>query len=176
MDNELEQFTLLWSSAEQVIRLYLNSVIYNRSDAQDLLQRTALCAFRKFKNYNAEQPFQAWVYGIAKYEVLSYFRSLGRNHEITDSEISERLVENIEDQSERLAQEEEDRNALLEKLLREIPPKAQELIRLRFFENLGYDEIARRFNTNEGAVRTAVSRIIAKMREMVKAAREEEMA
>ena len=57
MDSELEQFTLLWSSAEQVIRLYLNSVIYNRSDAQDLLQRTALCAFastaekRKTKGY-----------------------------------------------------------------------------------------------------------------------------
>ena len=176
MDNTcLEQFTTQWSSAERVIRLYLNSVIYNKADAQDLLQRVALCAYQKYDEYDASQSFQGWLFGIAKFEVLGYFRNLGRNPEVIDSEISERLADNMEDQSEAISREDDERREKLEQLLTLLPEKAQELVRLRFFENREYDEIARLLNTNEGAVRTALSRIIAKLRSMAKESMQEAM-
>ena len=175
MDSKLEQFTQRWSAAERVIRLYLNSAIYNRADAQDVLQRVALRAYQKFDKYDEAQPFQGWVFGIAKFEVLGYFRDHGRNMEVIDSEISERLADNMEDQSEIISHEEEERRERLEKLLTQLPSKAQELIRLRFFENREYDDIAKLLNTNEGAVRTAISRIIAKLRGMAKMSMQEAM-
>ena len=176
MDNTcLEQFTTQWSSAERVIRLYLNSVIYNKADAQDVLQRVALCAYQKYDEYDASQSFQGWLFGIAKFEVLGYFRNLGRNPEVIDSEISERLADNMEDQSEAISREDDERREKLEQLLTLLPEKAQELVRLRFFENREYDEIASLLNTNEGAVRTALSRIIAKLRSMAKESMQEAM-
>ena len=176
MDNtKLEQFTKQWSTSERVIRLYLNSAIYNRADAQDVLQRVALCAYQKYDEYDASQSFQGWLFGIAKFEVLGYFRNLGRNPEVIDSEISERLADNMEDQSEAISREDDERREKLEQLLTQLPEKAQELVRLRFFENREYDEIARLLNTNEGAVRTAISRIIAKLRGMAKTSMQETM-
>ena len=176
MDNtKLEQFTKQWSTSERVIRLYLNSAIYNRADAQDVLQRVALCAYQKYDEYDASQSFQGWLFGIAKFEVLGYFRNLGRNPEVIDSEISERLADNMEDQSEAISREDDERREKLEELLTQLPEKAQELVRLRFFENREYDEIARLLNTNEGAVRTALSRIIAKLRSMAKESMQEAM-
>ena len=176
MDNiKLEQFTKQWSASERVIRLYLHSAIYNRADAQDVLQRVALCAYQKYDEYDASQSFQGWLFGIAKFEVLGYFRNLGRNPEVIDSEISERLADNMEDQSEAISREDDERREKLEQLLTQLPEKAQELVRLRFFENREYDEIARLLNTNEGAVRTALSRIIAKLRSMAKESMQEAM-
>ena len=176
MDNiKLEQFTKQWSASERVIRLYLNSAIFNRADAQDVLQRVALCAYQKYDEYDASQSFQGWLFGIAKFEVLGYFRNLGRNPEVIDSEISERLADNMEDQSEAISREDDERREKLEQLLTLLPEKAQELVRLRFFENREYDEIARLLNTNEGAVRTALSRIIAKLRSMAKESMQEAM-
>ena len=176
MDNtKLEQFTKQWSTSERVIRLYLNSAIFNRADAQDVLQRVALCAYQKYDEYDASQSFQGWLFGIAKFEVLGYFRNLGRNPEVIDSEISERLADNMEDQSEAISREDDERREKLEQLLTQLPEKAQELVRLRFFENREYDEIARLLNTNEGAVRTALSRIIAKLRSMAKESMQEAM-
>ena len=176
MDNiKLEQFTKQWSTSERVIRLYLNSAIYNRADAQDVLQRVALCAYQKYDEYDASQSFQGWLFGIAKFEVLGYFRNLGRNPEVIDSEITERLADNMEDQSEAISREDDERREKLEKLLTQLPEKAQELVRLRFFENREYDEIAQLLNTNEGAVRTALSRIIAKLRSMAKESMQEAM-
>ena len=176
MDNiKLEQFTKQWSASERVIRLYLNSAIYNRADAQDVLQRVALCAYQKYDEYDASQSFQGWLFGIAKFEVLGYFRNLGRNPEVIDSEISERLADNMEDQSEAISREDDERREKLEQLLTLLPEKAQELVRLRFFENREYDEIAQLLNTNEGAVRTALSRIIAKLRSMAKESMQEAM-
>ena len=176
MDNtKLEQFTKQWSTSERVIRLYLNSAIYNRADAQDVLQRVALCAYQKYDEYDASQSFQGWLFGIAKFEVLGYFHNLGRNPEVIDSEISERLADNMEDQSEAISREDDERREKLEQLLTQLPEKAQELVRLRFFENREYDEIARLLNTNEGAVRTALSRIIAKLRSMAKESMQEAM-
>ena len=176
MDNiKLEQFTKQWGTSERVIRLYLNSAIYNRADAQDVLQRVALCAYQKYDEYDASQSFQGWLFGIAKFEVLGYFRNLGRNPEVIDSEISERLADNMEDQSEAISREDDERREKLEQLLTLLPEKAQELVRLRFFENREYDEIASLLNTNEGAVRTALSRIIAKLRSMAKESMQEAM-
>ena len=176
MDNTfLEQFTTQWSTSERVIRLYLNSVIYNKADAQDILQRVALCAYQKYDEYDTSQSFQGWLFGIAKFEVLGYFRNLGRNPEVIDSEISERLADNMEDQSEAISREDDERREKLEQLLTLLPEKAQELVRLRFFENREYDEIASLLNTNEGAVRTAISRIIAKLRGMAKTSMQETM-
>ena len=176
MDNtKLEQFTKQWSTSDRVIRLYLNSAIFNRADAQDVLQRVALCAYQKYDEYDASQSFQGWLFGIAKFEVLGYFRNLGRNPEVIDSEISERLADNMEDQSEAISREDDERREKLEQLLTQLPEKAQELVRLRFFENREYDEIARLLNTNEGAVRTALSRIIAKLRSMAKESMQEAM-
>lgn len=176
MDNtKLEQFTKQWSTSERVIRLYLNSTIFNRADAQDILQRVALCAYRKYDAYDESQSFQGWLFGIAKLEVLGYFRNLGRNPEVIDSEISERLADNMEDQSEAISREDDERREKLEQLLTQLPEKAQELIRLRFFDNREYDEIARLLNTNVGAVRTALSRIIAKLRSMAKESMQETM-
>ena len=174
-NNKLEQFTKQWSTSERVIRLYLNSAIYNRADAQDVLQRVALCAYQKYDEYDSSQPFQGWLFGIAKFEVLGYFRNLGRNPEVIDSEISERLADNMEDQSEAISREDDERREKLEQLLTRLPEKAQELVRLRFFENREYDEIASLLNTNEGAVRTALSRIIAKLRSMAKESMQEAM-
>ena len=161
--------------SERVIRLYLNSVIYNKADAQDLLQRVALCAYQKYDDYDASQSFQGWLFGIAKFEVLGYFRNLGRNPEVIDADISERLADNMEDQSEAISREDDERREKLEQLLTLLPEKAQELVRLRFFENREYDEIARLLNPNEGAVRTALSRIIAKLRSMTKESMQEAM-
>ena len=176
MDNtNLVKFTKQWSASERVIRLYLNSAIYNRADAQDVLQRVALCAYQKYDEYDASQSFQGWLFGIAKFEVLGYFRNLGRNPEVIDSEISERLADNMEDQSEAISREDDERREKLEQLLTLLPEKAQELVRLRFFENREYDEIASLLNTNEGAVRTALSRIIAKLRSMAKESMQEAM-
>ncbi|MCR4575009.1 MAG: sigma-70 family RNA polymerase sigma factor [Lentisphaeria bacterium] len=176
MDNtNLVKFTKQWSASERVIRLYLNSAIYNRADAQDVLQRVALCAYQKYDEYDASQSFQGWLFGIAKFEVLGYFRNLGRNPEVIDSEITERLADNMEDQSEAIYREDDERREKLEKLLTQLPEKAQELVRLRFFENREYDEIAQLLNTNEGAVRTALSRIIAKLRSMAKESMQEAM-
>lgn len=176
MDNtNLVKFTKQWSASERVIRLYLNSAIYNRADAQDVLQRVALCAYQKYDEYDASQSFQGWLFGIAKFEVLGYFRNLGRNPEVIDSEITERLADNMEDQSEAISREDDERREKLEKLLTQLPEKAQELVRLRFFENREYDEIAQLLNTNEGAVRTALSRIIAKLRSMAKESMQEAM-
>ena len=112
---------------------------------------------------------------IAHAASLGYFRNLGRNPEVIDSEISERLADNMEDQSEAISREDDERREKLEQLLTQLPEKAQELVRLRFFENREYDEIARLLNTNEGAVRTALRRIIAKLRSMAKESMQEAM-
>ena len=153
MDNiNLVKFTKQWSEAERVIRLYLNSVIYNRADAQDILQRVALCAYRKYGDYDEKQPFQGWLFGIAKFEVLGYFRNFGRNPEVIDSEISERLADNMEDQSEAISREDDERREKLEQLLKQLPAKAQELIRLRFFEGKTQMEVAEMVGISQAQV------------------------
>ena len=68
----LSRFSRCWCEVESAVRVYFCGVIFNRSDVPDLVQRTAICAFRKFRQFDASQSFRAWVMGIACYEALGY--------------------------------------------------------------------------------------------------------
>lgn len=164
----LESFSKYWLDTEPAIKLYLHNVIFNASDVPDVLQRVALCAFRKFDSFDRTKSFQGWVIGIAKFEVLGYLRDHGRRNEVVDSEVVERVRENMDDWNDAMRREHEDRVDQLCELLETMPVKTRELVRLRYYEGLSFLEIGKRFGMSEGAVRTALSRIVLLLRNRVR--------
>ncbi len=62
--------------------------------------------------------------------------------------------------------------ALVEESFVELPEDQAEAVRLRFVEDLSYEDIARRMHTTEQAVRTRASRGLRTLRDRLKPTRE----
>src|SRR5262245_34989516 len=66
------------------LRSYLASQIYRIDDVDDLAQEVFIAAYRKLHTFKPEEDFATWLRGIARNEVLMYFRSTARRESALD--------------------------------------------------------------------------------------------
>jgi RNA polymerase sigma-70 factor (ECF subfamily) len=158
-----EQFTRLWTEAQPILAGYIGAVVPDFQEAEDLLQEVAVILLRKFPEYNAERAFAGWAIGIAKREVLMARRRHARNRVIYQTDLLERLS----DAYEELAPELEERSRALRECIRALQGRASELLRLRYEESLKPDAIATRTRMAVVAVRVALSRTRAALRDCI---------
>ena len=158
-----EQFTRFWTEAQPVVAGYLNAVVADFQEAEDLLQDVAVILLRKFPEYDPQRPFTAWAVGVAKREVLMARRHHARNRLCYQAD----LLDHISDAYEELAPELEARARALRECLRSVQGRASELLRLRYEESLKPAAIAERLGLAIVAVRVMLSRTRAALRECI---------
>lgn len=61
-----------------MVRSFIGSQIYNRSDIDDIAQETFIAAYHGLADFRIEDDFGAWLRGIARNRVRMYFRSRHR--------------------------------------------------------------------------------------------------
>jgi RNA polymerase sigma-70 factor (ECF subfamily) len=133
------------------------------SDAEDLTARVFFRAIRHIHRYQDRGfPFSAWLYRIAHNLVANWHRDNNRRKEtsLDDSVIGKQKVEYPEQELVYL----EERENLL-KLLRGLPADRQELIILKFVEQLSNAEIGQIMGKTEGAVKSLYHRTLLALRE-----------
>ena len=63
---------------ELMLRGYVASRLYDRTEADDLTQEVFITAWRDLGNFRPESDFGAWLRGMARNRLLTYFRSQQR--------------------------------------------------------------------------------------------------
>jgi RNA polymerase sigma-70 factor (ECF subfamily) len=69
-----EEFVRLLSQYQTLIRGFLFTLLPNRTEADDLFQRTSIVLWRKFDQFQVGSDFGAWACQIAKFEVRNFLR------------------------------------------------------------------------------------------------------
>jgi RNA polymerase sigma-70 factor, Rhodopirellula/Verrucomicrobium family len=158
-----EQFTRCWTAAQPIVASFLLAAVPDFHEAEDLLQNVAVVCLRKFPEYEAQRPFIAWSLGIARVELLRLRRRQSRALLIQDEKVLEAVAETCEELAPRLKAWE----AALPECLRELRGRSAELIRLRYDEALKPAAIAERLGMAGVAVRVALSRVRAALRQCI---------
>ena len=120
----------------------------NEIDAEDITIETFSKAFDKIATYNPEFQFNTWLIAIAKNVHIDLLRKKKSSHfvEITDEE--DRQAYNVADSSPSAEDElitEQNLSRLLQ-FIKELKPHYQEVIQLRYFQELSYQEISEQLN------------------------------
>jgi RNA polymerase sigma-70 factor, ECF subfamily len=116
----------------------------NETDSEDITIETFSKAFDKIATYNPEFQFNTWLIAIAKNVHIDLLRKKKATYllEITDEE--DRQAYNIADSSpsaEDVLITEQNLSRLLE-FIKELKPHYQEVIQLRYFQEMSYQEIS----------------------------------
>ena len=120
----------------------------NETDAEDITIETFSKAFDKISTYNPEFQFNTWLIAIAKNVHIDLLRKKKSSHfvEITDEE--DQQAYNVADSSPSAEDElitEQNLSRLLQ-FIKELKPHYQEVIQLRYFQELSYQEISEQLN------------------------------
>lgn len=116
----------------------------NETDSEDIVIETFAKAFDRIATYNPEYAFNTWLIAIAKNVHIDLLRKKRSTLfiEITDEE--DQQAYNVADTSpspEDKLIKEQNLSSLLE-CIKQMKPQYQEVIQLRYFQELSYQEIA----------------------------------
>jgi len=153
----------------QIYDLYFERVyrfvywrVNHREAAEDLVSETFIRAWDKLAGIASPDSFPAWVFQIARNLVIDYYRSRKENADLSLLENVLEYEDNIVDRSNFSFQQ----KAFLE-VLKELTASEQQVLKLKFLEELSNQEIAAILNKTEGAVRVIQHRAIAELKRLI---------
>lgn len=112
---------------------YARSLLGGRADAEDAVQQAALQAWQRRAQFDPHYPFKAWWFAILRHHCLDQLRRSRR----TPSAIAvDHVVVAVGPDEAAL-----DRRSL-ETALARLPDAQREVLRLRYFAELSYQELA----------------------------------
>lgn len=116
----------------------------NETDSEDITIETFSKAFDKIATYNPEFQFNTWLIAIAKNVHIDMLRKKKSSHlvEITDEE--DQQAYNVADTTPSIEDAlitEQNLSRLLQ-FIKELKPHYQEVIQLRYFQEMSYQEIS----------------------------------
>jgi RNA polymerase sigma-70 factor (ECF subfamily) len=128
--------------------------------AADATQEVFLAAWRSRERYRPEAGSLAgWLLGIARYKVIDVMRSDGRAPIPRDmsgaDEVPSRAEESVVAAAERM---------LMADAIATLPERAQEMVRLAFFEDLTHAQISERCAVPLGTVKSDIRRSLSRLR------------
>jgi RNA polymerase sigma factor (sigma-70 family) len=149
-------------------------MVRNIDDADDLTIEAFAKAFRSLHRFKKDYTFSTWLFRIATNNTIDYIRkkrlnTLSIENTYTDDD-GQSVSIDVEDENND-PQEETIRAQKAEILLLfvdKLPAKYQKLVRLRYYEELSYEEIAERIEAPLGTVKAQLHRARELMYEMVK--------
>jgi RNA polymerase sigma-70 factor (ECF subfamily) len=134
-----ERFTALYDKYFEPIYRYVKRRIEDRDTAEDVVSQTFFDAFNNLKRYEFRGlPFSAWLYKIAHNNVLKWYREKGKAI-VVDIDEAQHLAHSDDVNVTVKLQENQD---VVKQILGQMNFEDQELLRLKFFEDLSNIEIA----------------------------------
>jgi RNA polymerase sigma-70 factor (ECF subfamily) len=146
---------------------YIHYRTGNHQDAEDLTARTFFRAMKHIPRYvDRGAPFSAYLYRIAHNLVANWHRDNTRRQFISFDEavISLLKQEDPSAEAEGRAQRENERDVLLQ-MIRQLSPDRQQLLILKFVDQMSNAEIAQVMKRTEGAVKSLYHRTLTGLRE-----------
>jgi RNA polymerase sigma-70 factor (ECF subfamily) len=122
---------------------YARSLLRNRQDAEDAVQQAALRAWERIAQYDGTRPFKAWWFAIVRncsFDIQRHRRQLRGAARVDAVDVPQESTAETQDWR------------VLDAALRALPPAHQEILRLRYFGDLSYEELSATLAIPKGTV------------------------
>lgn len=170
-----EKFGVLFDKYYQQIMDYVLRRVGDVPLAQDITSTVFYKAYQKLWQFKWRGlPFVAWLYRIASNEIKSYYRQANSNvvslddlreevgFEVAGKEDLEKELLNAEIELEKHYD-----FLKIQKEIKKLDSKYQEVLHLKFFEQMKIREMSKVLNKKPGTIKSLISRGLAKLRKNI---------
>lgn len=157
-------FGVLYDHYQSMIYRFVAVKVSRREEAEDITHQVFLSAWQNIKSYKHRgHPFSSWLYQIARNQIIDHYRAKKNDVSIekVDPEYFAVPVSIHFDVSSKLA---------LEKVrlaIQKLKPDYQDVIIMRFIEDMPLKETAAALGKTEGAVKLVQHRAIKELKTLL---------
>jgi RNA polymerase sigma-70 factor, ECF subfamily len=150
-----QQFLSLFLRSEREVFRYVAALVPNMTDAEDIVQQTAMALWQKFDDYDPAQPFSPWACRFALNKTRQWIERRQRWQALLDRGLAEELAQRREE----LQPEFEQRLRHLERCVRKLPQSQRSLVEGYYYERVGVEKLAERSGRTSAATYKMLQRI-----------------
>lgn len=162
LDGNTHSFQKLMDRYFDIIYYTLLKMVYSRKEAEELTSEVFSKAFQNLSSYSDKYAFSTWLFSIATHRGIDYIRRKKANT-VTIEEESKDEYESVvlasdskQHPDELLIQQQIASELRL--LVNELKPFWHDLIEMRYYKELSYEEIAARLDMPMGTVKSQLYR------------------
>ncbi len=165
IDNDQKAYAELLERYRRAVYFLILKIIKTPEDVEDLTYVTFTKAFKNLHRYQPTHGFSTWLFKIASNTSIDFLRkkridtvgiSMGGDFEPGEVVLDNKVVAytlNPEDQFIK-----DQRMEMVQKVVQHLDGDFEKVIRLRFFEEYSYDEIATELDLPLGTVKVQIHR------------------
>jgi RNA polymerase sigma-70 factor (ECF subfamily) len=157
-----EALTQLYNHYFERLYRFIYYRVGHKEVAEDLTEDVFIKIFKGIGNLQQTAAFEGWLFQIARNQVIDHYRSKKNLVPLDEVENTLEYETNIIDIVNLQTEQK-----LLIKIIKELSPEQQTVIKLKFLEDLENETIAEIMNKTEGAIRVIQHRAISKLKELL---------
>lgn len=137
-------------------------------EAEELTQEIIVRVYRQLDRFDPRAHFAVWLNSVARNHCIDHYRTKVRERQrlLPDEPPLERTPGSPQLGPDRILEQREARASLLA-ALGGLSPKLREVVQLRFFEEMPYEEICDRLGVPEGTVKSRIHRGRAELKRLL---------
>ncbi|MAO09145.1 MAG: RNA polymerase subunit sigma-70 [Alteromonas sp.] len=143
----------------ELVRLYkerlywhIRKIVLNHDDADDVLQNTFIKIFKNIDHFKGDSKLYTWMYRIATNESITFINRRAKRYKISSEEVQERAIENL---TTDVYFEGDEIQWKLQKAISKLPQKQQLVFKMKYFEELTYEELSEILETSVGGLKSS---------------------
>jgi len=162
-NDELAYAELMTLYKKPVYHMILK-MVRNVDDAEDLTMEAFEKAFRSLKKFKKDYTFSTWLFRIATNNAIDFLRKKKLDTTSLDTSFKDdggdSITIDVEDSKLNPMEEaiKSQKIELIRIFVDKLPPKYQRLVKLRYFDELSYDEIAKEVEAPLGTIKAQLHR------------------
>ena len=159
-------FQKLLGQYQRPLYNHIRNIVLNHDDADDVLQNTFVKVFKYLKDFKGDSKIFSWMYRIATNEAITFINQKAKRNGLTNEALQSKLVDNLK------ADTYFDGNEIqikLQKAIAVLPEKQQLVFKMKYYEELKYDDISEILGTSVGALKASYHHAVKKIEKFVKA-------
>jgi RNA polymerase sigma factor (sigma-70 family) len=151
-ETQNKAFQKLLSLYQKPLYNHIRSMVLNHDDADDVLQNTFIKVYRYLKDFKGESKLFSWMYRIATNESLTFLNKKAKANNVSIETIQAYSIANLKSD---IYFNGDDIQLQLQKAIADLPKKQQLVFRMKYFQDLKYEEIAAILGTSVGALKAS---------------------
>ncbi len=178
IEHDEQAFAELMKRYNKPVYHMILKMVRNVDDAEDLTIEAFAKAFKNLDKFKKDYTFSTWLFRIATNNAIDFIRKKRLETMSLDTSFKDDSGEAVKidvEDNELNPMEETIKSQKIE-LIRifvdKLPPKYQRLVKLRYFEELSYEEIARELEAPLGTIKAQLHRARELMYDLVKGKKE----
>lgn len=159
-ETQNEAFRKLLQLYQKPLYNHIRNMVLSHDDTDDVLQNTFIKVYSNLGSFKGDSKLFSWMYRIATNEAITFMQQRARKQGISNEEVQQKAINKLESD---VYFDGNEIQLKLQKAIALLPEKQQLVFKMKYFEELKYEEISDVLGTSVGALKASYFHAVKKI-------------